>query len=130
MTPPTSRDEPGERMSETLHSVTITFEQGDYWPTLRFTCQAPAGADCRTVCSNSECEEGCYSPGEPKRERVPVDYCNTVEWFENGDDVAGDIFGGPTSITAPVLVDWSRGEDGPEWRLAPISPDSTKETET
>jgi hypothetical protein len=103
---------------EVGHAVTITFEQGDYWPTLRFTCQADEGSICHTVCSNSECEEGCYFVGQPGHERAPVDYCNTIEWFENADEVAGDIFGGPTSITAPILVDWSRGEDGPEWRLA------------
>lgn len=103
---------------EALHSVTIECQSGDYWPSLRFSCQAPAGSECRTICRNSECEEGCYRVGQPGHDREPVDYCNNVEWFENGDEVAGDIFGGPTSVTVPILVDWSRGEEGPDWRFA------------
>lgn len=104
-----------------LHSVEIEFVRSGMWPILRFVCSAPEGSECRTVCQNPECEEGCYSPGEQDHARVNVDYCNDVEWFENSDDVAGDIFGGPTSIIAPVLVDWSSGEGGPEWRFAPSS---------
>lgn len=103
---------------DALHSVTIECEPTGYWPTLKFTCHAPPDSDCRTICPNSECEEGCYYAGRPGHEREPIDYCNNVEWFENSDEVAGDIFGGPTSISAPIHVSWERGEDGPLWRFA------------
>lgn len=106
------------RAEKAQHAVTIVCEPTDYWPRLKFTCQAPPDATCRTICPNTECEEGCYHVGEPGHEREAVDYCNTVVWFEESDEPAGDIFGGPTSITAPILVSWERGEDGPLWRFA------------
>ena len=102
-----------------LHSVTVECERADFWPRLRFACHAPEGADCRTVCPNPECEEGCYHYGEPGHERERVDYCNNVEWLENADEVAGDIFGKPvTSITSSILISWENGEGGPLWRFA------------
>ena len=99
------------------HRVTIEFDRDVWSPRLQFECHAGPDAACRTVCPESECEEGCYHPEE--HSRVPVDYCNNVEWFHNGDEVETCISGGRTSITLPVEVTWQDTRyDGPEWRFA------------
>lgn len=99
------------------HSVTIEFDTVGISPSLRFICHADEGADCRTACPRSECEEGCVRPSEHERE--PLDYCNNVAWFENGDDVATWIAGGSTSVTLPVEISWAcKTHDGPEWAFS------------
>lgn len=97
------------------HTVTVEFDDGS--PSLSFKCNAPEGAGCRTVCPESECEEGCVRPAEHKRE--PIAYCNFVVWMENVEDAENCIAGGATSVTAPIEIEWGQSWDGPDWRFTP-----------
>ena len=96
------------------HTVTIEFDRHG-GPTLTFKCHATEDADCRTMCPESECEEGCYYPD--RHQRVPIGYCNVVEWMDNTDEVETCIASPTTSITAPVEIVWGGTWDGPDWRF-------------
>lgn len=97
------------------HTVTIEFDKVGMTPTLRFHCHAAADAECRNMCPQPECEEGCREAAEV-HPRESLNYCNNVEWFNNGDDVETWVYGGTTSVTVPVEVSW-QGSDDPEWRF-------------
>lgn len=98
------------------HSVAVEFDHHSVTPNLRFACHEPEGSGCRTMCPESECEEGCLRPD--KHVRVPIDYCNFVVWMENVDDPQNCIAADSTSITAPVEVEWCGRWDGPDWKFA------------
>lgn len=102
------------------HSITVEFDQLSIAPSLRFHCHAPKSSGCRTVCPESECEEGCVRPDQHKR--VPIDYCNFVVWMGNVDDAENCIVGDSTSVTVPIEIAWGGRWDGPDWRFAVTTP--------
>ena len=102
-------------VSDGLHTVTVEFEGQGGFPRLRFDCLADAASDpaCHMTCEHSECEEGCVLPYEHKKTNQGE--CMVTLWLEESD--AEDcIFGGDTSVTAPIAYIW-HGE-GVDWRFA------------
>lgn len=96
------------------HSVEWEISRQGYI-TGRVICHEPPGAECRTVCNHSECEEGCI---DDTHACEPIDYCNVKTWLEA--DLLQESYDGPVVPlrAGPIEIEW--GGLAPTWSYADV----------
>lgn len=96
---------------EQFHS--IAWEIGRDGLEATFTCSAPVGASCRLTCP-ADCPE--WDADDHEHAMVDNGSCVLVEWLENDDATAAEMyFGGTHPLeNGPVELRYLRG-GGVEW---------------
>ena len=98
------------------HSIHIAIGPGAL-EAVEFRCHEPDTADCRNVCREDECEEGCIHYMAHRRNWKPLDYCNKVTWLDNSGTWE-EMYDGPVADVhcGPIDINWD--SLGYSWRYA------------
>ncbi len=102
-----------------FHNLRVSVEN-DYI-TAKFTCTAPEGAQCRLICTDSDCEYWTFDGTHPL---IDGGRCGAKEWFEAVDWLEVHESTGHESLLydGPVNAFWD-GEEF-QWQIdgAPVEP--------